>query len=74
MYRFSTSSNQAGFRSNAPLSNDQIARYAPSVLATTREVAGVSENVKLNRALWSLADGMAQLKAGVVNVQELVEA
>lgn len=41
---------------------------------TTREVGGVSENVKLNRALWSLADGMAQLKAGVVEVQDLVEA
>ena len=34
MYRFATSSNQAAFRSNSPLSNDQIARYAPSVLAT----------------------------------------
>ena len=41
---------------------------------TTREVAGVNENVKLNRALWSLADGMAQLKAGVVNVEELALA
>lgn len=29
---------------------------------TTREVAGVNENVKLNKALWSLADGLAQLK------------
>ena len=35
---------------------------------TTREVAGVNENVKLNRALWSLADGMAQLKQGMVAV------
>jgi hypothetical protein len=34
MYRFSTSANQAAYRSSAPLSNDQIARYAPSVLAT----------------------------------------
>lgn len=29
---------------------------------TTRAVTGVNENVKLNRALWSLADGMAKLK------------
>lgn len=31
---------------------------------TTREVGGVTENVKLNRALWTLADGFAKLKAG----------
>lgn len=29
----------------------------------TREVKGISENVKLNRALWSLAEKMAELKA-----------
>jgi Domain of unknown function (DUF932) len=29
----------------------------------TREVKGISENVKLNRALWMLAEKMAQLKA-----------
>lgn len=34
MYRYSSSSNQAAFRSSSPLSNDQIAQYAPSVLAT----------------------------------------
>lgn len=34
MYRYNTSSNQTGYRSNRPLTNDQIARYAPSVLAT----------------------------------------
>lgn len=33
MYRYNTSSNQFAFRSNEPLTNDQIARYAPSVLA-----------------------------------------
>lgn len=32
-YRYNTSSNQFAFRSDSPLSNDQIARYAPSVLA-----------------------------------------
>jgi len=32
---------------------------------TTRAVNGVNENVKLNRALWSLADSMANLKSGV---------
>lgn len=39
---------------------------------TTRAVTGVNENVKLNRALWSLADGMAKLKQGMA--PELVAA
>ncbi len=34
MYRYGTSSNQSAFRSNEPLTDEQIARYAPSVLAT----------------------------------------
>jgi hypothetical protein len=29
---------------------------------TTRGVGGVTENVKLNRSLWTLADGLAQVK------------
>ena len=41
---------------------------------TTRAVAGVNENVKLNRALWSLADGMANLKQNVIDIEELVAA
>lgn len=32
-YRYTRSSNQSSFRSDSPLTNDQIARYAPSVLA-----------------------------------------
>ena len=34
MYRYASSSKQFTFRSDSPLSNDQIARHAPSVLAT----------------------------------------
>jgi len=37
-------------------------RSASGRRSTTRAVGGVNENVKLNRALWSLADGMAQIK------------
>jgi hypothetical protein len=33
MYRFSNSAKQNGFRANRPLTNDEIAHYAPSVLA-----------------------------------------
>lgn len=34
MYRYNSSSNQASFRSDVALTEDQIGRYAPSVLAT----------------------------------------
>jgi len=37
---------------------------------STRAVGGVNENVKLNRALWSLADGLAQLKTNQVSIDE----
>jgi hypothetical protein len=37
-------------------------RSASGRRSTTRAIGGVNENVKLNRALWSLADGMAQIK------------
>ena len=34
MYKYSTSSNQSTYRSNHAISNDLIAQYAPSILAT----------------------------------------
>jgi hypothetical protein len=39
-------------------------RSATGRRMSTRAVGGVNENVKLNKALWSLADGLAQLKQG----------
>jgi hypothetical protein len=41
---------------------------------TTRGVGGVNENVKLNRALWTLADGLANLKSNVVDIEEIIAA
>lgn len=46
------------------------ARSATGRRMSTRAVGGVNENVKLNRALWSLADGLAQLKQGQVSIEE----
>ena len=37
-------------------------RNAQGRPTTTREVGGIDQSVKLNRALWMLADGMAKLK------------
>lgn len=42
------------------------ARTANGRRTSTRAVTGVTEDLKLNKALWSLADGMAQLKNGLV--------
>lgn len=40
------------------------ARTTTGKRTRTREVGGVTENVKLNRALWTLADGLARIKSG----------
>ncbi len=37
--------------------------YVPSRRVSTREVKGIDQNVKLNRALWMLAENMAKLKS-----------
>lgn len=49
-------------------------RTAKGNRTSTRAVAGVTENVKLNRALWTLADKLAQIKTGEVTAAELVAA
>jgi Domain of unknown function (DUF932) len=41
----------------------RAARTATGRRSTTRPVAGITQNVQLNRALWTLADEMAKLKA-----------
>ena len=41
----------------------QRGRTATNGRTTTREVTGVTENVRLNRALWTLAEKMAEIKA-----------
>jgi hypothetical protein len=45
-------------------------RTATGRRMSTRAVGGVNENVKLNRALWSLADGLAQLKTNQISLEE----
>ena len=49
-------------------------RSATGRRMSTRAVGGVNENVKLNRALWTLADGLAQLKQNAVDIETLVSA
>lgn len=39
-------------------------RSATGRTMTTREVSGIDQNVKLNRALWVLTERMRQIKQG----------
>lgn len=48
-------------------------RSASGRRLTTRAVTGVDQDVRLNRGLWTLADGMARLKGGEVAVPEVRE-
>ena len=41
-------------------------RDTPTRMVTTREVRGIDQDVRLNRALWQLAERMAELKGSAV--------
>ena len=49
-------------------------RTSTNKKTSTREVKSIDNNVKLNKALWSLADKMAELKAGMSNTINKVNA
>lgn len=52
-----------GLRTYTQPTHDANGRYIPGRRNRTRAVVGIAENTKLNRALWSLAEKMAALKA-----------
>jgi Domain of unknown function (DUF932) len=52
-----------GLRTYTPSTHDDNGHYVPGRRNSTRAVVGIAENTKLNRALWSLAEKMAELKA-----------
>jgi hypothetical protein len=41
---------------------DEQGRYIPSRRISTREVKGIDQDIRLNRALWQLAEKMAELR------------
>jgi len=45
---------------------DENNRWVPSRRVSTRQVKGIDQDVKLNRALWQLAERMAELKSAQV--------
>jgi hypothetical protein len=51
------------FRSENLIKGGLSARAANGRRQTTRPVHGIDQSVRLNRALWLLADGLRQLKA-----------
>jgi hypothetical protein len=54
---------RGGLAARQPASTDQYGRYVRGRKVSTREVKGIDQDVKLNRALWQLAEEMAKLKA-----------
>jgi hypothetical protein len=53
---------RGGLRTMTQAHRDDEGRYHPARRGRTREVVGIDQNTKLNRALWSLAEKMAELK------------
>lgn len=53
---------RGGLRGRIPAHTDEEGRYHSSRRMRTREVRGIDQDVKLNRALWQLAEKMAELK------------
>ena len=49
------------------LRDEKPSRWSTQFHSKARGVNGISESVKLNKALWSLADGMAKIKNGEAN-------
>jgi hypothetical protein len=57
MNRVQENTVRGGLRARGPHVNGQRGR-----MVTTREVRGIDQDVRLNRALWQLAERMAELK------------
>jgi hypothetical protein len=57
MNRVQENAVRGGLRARGPRVNGQRGR-----MITTREIRGIDQDVRLNRALWQLAERMAELK------------
>jgi hypothetical protein len=55
---------KGGLSARTQASYDEHGKRIPPRRVTTREVKGIDQDVKLNRALWQLAEEMARLKTG----------
>ena len=55
---------KGGLHARTQASYDERGRRIPSRRVSTREVKGIDQDVKLNRALWQLAETMEALKTG----------
>ena len=53
---------QGGLSGRTRSSYDELGRFVPSRRVSTREIKGIDQDVRLNRALWTLAEKMADLK------------
>ncbi len=55
---------KGGLSGRTKSSYDERGRFVPSRKVSTREVKGIDQDVKLNRALWQLGEEMERLKTG----------
>jgi len=55
---------RGGLRARKESTRDENGRVIRGRRVSTREVKGIDQDVKLNRALWQLAEKMAELKGG----------
>lgn len=55
---------EGGLRTYTPSTTDENGRYVAPRRNRTRAVTGIAQNTQLNRALWSLAAKMAEIKTG----------
>jgi hypothetical protein len=53
---------QGGLSARTRSSYDELGRFVPSRRVSTREIKGIDQDVRLNRALWTLAEKMAELR------------
>lgn len=53
---------QGGLTARTRSSYDELGHFVPSRRVSTREIKGIDQDVRLNRALWQLAEKMAELK------------
>ncbi len=63
---------KGGLTARTPDTFNERGRRERGRMVSTRQVKGIDQDVKLNRALWQLAERMAELKSGFLAPAEVV--
>lgn len=65
---------KGGLHGTNPSHRDEDGKYHPARRVSSKHVAGIDQDVKLNRALWALAAKMAELKQNTPLASEKAQA